>query len=212
MDINPAWMKFDYYQAEGHPSDPTPVPLLPTQQPSPYSYYDRCPPATSPWSTRGDRRQDDGPGPGTRGRRQRSPPPAAVAPVSPARWLRAAVMTTRPRQWPKNLLVFAAPLAGASLGRNNGLGYALIAMLAFGCASAAVYLGQRRRRRRARSAAPGEAEPADRLRRAARTARAGAGRARRDVRRRRRRGDPRAAARYHHLGLPVPVVPLLVPA
>jgi decaprenyl-phosphate phosphoribosyltransferase len=64
---------------------------------------------------------------------------AAVAPASPARWLRAAVLTSRPRQWPKNLLVFAAPLAGASLGRNNGLGYALIAMLAFGCASAAVY-------------------------------------------------------------------------
>ncbi|HEX9041113.1 MAG TPA: hypothetical protein VF838_08800 [Trebonia sp.] len=39
MDINPAWMKFDYYQAGSHPSDPTPVPLLPNQQPSPYSYY-----------------------------------------------------------------------------------------------------------------------------------------------------------------------------
>ena len=39
MDINPSWMKFDYYQAKGKPSDPTPVPLLPTQQPSPYSYY-----------------------------------------------------------------------------------------------------------------------------------------------------------------------------
>jgi hypothetical protein len=39
MDINPAWMKFDYYQAKGKPSNPTPVPLLPTQQPSPYSYY-----------------------------------------------------------------------------------------------------------------------------------------------------------------------------
>jgi hypothetical protein len=39
MDINPAWMKFDYYQAKGDPGDPTPVPLLPTQQPSPYSYY-----------------------------------------------------------------------------------------------------------------------------------------------------------------------------
>ncbi len=37
LDINPAWMKFDYYQ--GNPSDPTPTPLLPTQQPSPYSYY-----------------------------------------------------------------------------------------------------------------------------------------------------------------------------
>ena len=39
MDINPAWMKFDYYQAKSTPSDPVPVPLLPTQQPSPYSYY-----------------------------------------------------------------------------------------------------------------------------------------------------------------------------
>jgi hypothetical protein len=39
MDINPAWMKFDYYQAKTNPSDPVPVPLLPTQQPSPYSYY-----------------------------------------------------------------------------------------------------------------------------------------------------------------------------
>jgi hypothetical protein len=41
MDINPQWMKFDYYQAGSHPGDPTPVPLLPTQQPSPYSYYTR---------------------------------------------------------------------------------------------------------------------------------------------------------------------------
>jgi hypothetical protein len=40
MDINPAWMKFDYYQADGHPGDPTPVPLLPSQPASPYSYYD----------------------------------------------------------------------------------------------------------------------------------------------------------------------------
>jgi hypothetical protein len=39
MDINPAWMKFDYYQADGNPGNPTPVPLLSTQQPSPYSYY-----------------------------------------------------------------------------------------------------------------------------------------------------------------------------
>jgi hypothetical protein len=39
MDINPAWMKFDYYQADGNPADPTPVPLLPTQQPSPFTYY-----------------------------------------------------------------------------------------------------------------------------------------------------------------------------
>jgi decaprenyl-phosphate phosphoribosyltransferase len=66
-------------------------------------------------------------------------PAAAATRVSPARWLRAVIRTTRPRQWPKNLLVFAAPLAGASLGRNDGFGYALLAMFAFGCASAAVY-------------------------------------------------------------------------
>ncbi len=39
MDINPEWMKFDYYQAKGNPADPKAVPLLPTQQASPYSYY-----------------------------------------------------------------------------------------------------------------------------------------------------------------------------
>ena len=66
-------------------------------------------------------------------------PAVAVAQVSPTRWVRAALRTTRPRQWPKNLLVFAAPLAAANLGRNNGFGYALLAMFAFGCASAAVY-------------------------------------------------------------------------
>jgi Phosphodiester glycosidase len=39
LDINPAWMNFEYYQVDGHASDPTPVPLLPTQQPDPYRYY-----------------------------------------------------------------------------------------------------------------------------------------------------------------------------
>jgi decaprenyl-phosphate phosphoribosyltransferase len=66
-------------------------------------------------------------------------PPAQAAPASPARWLQAVIRTTRPRQWPKNLLVFAAPLAAASLGRDDGFGYALIALVAFGCASASVY-------------------------------------------------------------------------
>jgi decaprenyl-phosphate phosphoribosyltransferase len=56
-----------------------------------------------------------------------------------SRWLSAALRTARPRQWPKNLLVFAAPLAGATLGRPDGLAYALVAAFAFGCASAAVY-------------------------------------------------------------------------
>ncbi|HEX6448409.1 MAG TPA: decaprenyl-phosphate phosphoribosyltransferase [Trebonia sp.] len=67
--------------------------------------------------------------------------PAVGAPrVTAGRWTLAVLKTTRPRQWPKNLLVFAAPLAGATLGRRDGLGYALIAMVAFACASAAVYL------------------------------------------------------------------------
>jgi decaprenyl-phosphate phosphoribosyltransferase len=64
---------------------------------------------------------------------------APAAAFSPARWGRAALMTTRPRQWPKNLLVFAAPLAAGSFGGHDGPGYAVLAMLAFGCASAAVY-------------------------------------------------------------------------
>jgi len=73
------------------------------------------------------------------GPQQAAPATAAVSPFSLTRWGRAVIQTTRPRQWPKNLLVFAAPLAGASLGRNDGFGYALLAMVAFGCASAAVY-------------------------------------------------------------------------
>ena len=61
------------------------------------------------------------------------------APARRARWAVAVVRTARPRQWPKNLLVFAAPLAGASLGRRDGLLYALVAAAALGFASVAVY-------------------------------------------------------------------------
>jgi decaprenyl-phosphate phosphoribosyltransferase len=60
--------------------------------------------------------------------------------VTAGRWLAAVVRATRPRQWPKNLLVFAAPLAGATAGRDDRLGYAMLAAVTFGCASAAVYL------------------------------------------------------------------------
>ena len=63
----------------------------------------------------------------------------AAARVSPLRWTGAAVQTARPRQWPKNLLVFAAPLAGASLGRHYGLAYSLFAAVLFIAASSAVY-------------------------------------------------------------------------
>lgn len=65
--------------------------------------------------------------------------PASVSWPRPLRWLAAAAETARPRQWPKSLLVFAAPLAGASLGRDHELGYSLAAVAAFIAASAAVY-------------------------------------------------------------------------
>ena len=39
LDINPYWMSYEYYQANGHPSDPAPVALLPTQQQTAYRYY-----------------------------------------------------------------------------------------------------------------------------------------------------------------------------
>jgi hypothetical protein len=39
LDINPFWMSYEYYQAGGHPADPTPVNLLPTQQQTSYRYY-----------------------------------------------------------------------------------------------------------------------------------------------------------------------------
>jgi decaprenyl-phosphate phosphoribosyltransferase len=57
-----------------------------------------------------------------------------------AETLLAVLEAARPRQWPKNLLVFAAPLAGASLGRDHDFGYATLAAVAFIAASAAVYL------------------------------------------------------------------------
>jgi len=39
LDINPEWMSYDYYKANGNPADPTPHALLPDQQGSPYRYY-----------------------------------------------------------------------------------------------------------------------------------------------------------------------------
>jgi decaprenyl-phosphate phosphoribosyltransferase len=76
----------------------------------------------------------------TRARAAEQPPGGSAvtahSPV-PVRWLAAVVQTSRPRQWPKNLLVFAAPLAAASLGRDDGLGYALVAAVVFTMAAAA---------------------------------------------------------------------------
>jgi decaprenyl-phosphate phosphoribosyltransferase len=53
----------------------------------------------------------------------------------------AMVRTTRPRQWSKNLLVLAAPLAAGTWGRHGrGPGDLALAFAAFVCASAAVYV------------------------------------------------------------------------
>jgi decaprenyl-phosphate phosphoribosyltransferase len=51
----------------------------------------------------------------------------------------AIVKTARPRQWTKNLLVFAAPLAGEALGKGSRIGDAVMAFVAFVLASSAVY-------------------------------------------------------------------------
>jgi decaprenyl-phosphate phosphoribosyltransferase len=71
---------------------------------------------------------------------QRTSATAARRPVTAVTLTVAAFQAARPRQWPKNLLVFAAPVAGASLGRHNGFGYALVAFVAFTAAASAVYL------------------------------------------------------------------------
>jgi hypothetical protein len=39
LDINPEWMSFDYYKANGHPADPVPHALLPDQQGAANRYY-----------------------------------------------------------------------------------------------------------------------------------------------------------------------------
>lgn len=64
---------------------------------------------------------------------------APIPGTAVGRWVGAVIKTARPRQWPKNLLVLAAPIAGASLGRDDGAAYALVAVVAFTLASCAVY-------------------------------------------------------------------------
>ncbi|MEO7058840.1 MAG: decaprenyl-phosphate phosphoribosyltransferase [Lapillicoccus sp.] len=68
--------------------------------------------------------------------------PVAVAPARVRRTPRTAVLrAVRPRQWPKNLLVLAAPVAAGSLGdRPAPLLDAALAGLAFLFASWAIYL------------------------------------------------------------------------
>ena len=53
---------------------------------------------------------------------------------------RALMRAVRPRQWVKNLLVLAAPLAAAELGDRQVLAATALALASFCAASAAVYL------------------------------------------------------------------------
>ncbi|SEL20302.1 decaprenyl-phosphate phosphoribosyltransferase [Streptacidiphilus jiangxiensis] len=69
-----------------------------------------------------------------------APPPAAPPRADPARTARAALRTARPRQWPKNLLVLAAPLAAGTTGRDGrGPVDLVLAVGAFTLAAAAGY-------------------------------------------------------------------------
>ena len=53
---------------------------------------------------------------------------------------RALVRAVRPRQWVKNLLVVAAPLAAGELGDSDVLVATLLALVSFCLAASAVYL------------------------------------------------------------------------
>ncbi len=66
-------------------------------------------------------------------------PTADVEPVRRPR-LPAVVRALRPKQWVKNVLVFAAPMAAGSALRWNVLGPTLAALGAFALVSSAVYL------------------------------------------------------------------------
>jgi decaprenyl-phosphate phosphoribosyltransferase len=71
-------------------------------------------------------------------RQQVTPPVRFAAPGRPL--LVALLAATRPRQWIKNLLVFAAPMAAGVLSRPADLGRAGAAAVIFVVASAGVYL------------------------------------------------------------------------
>ena len=77
----------------------------------------------------------------------------------PVRWLAAVVQTSRPRQWPKNLLVFAAPLAAASAGPGRRPGVRAGGGRRVHHGRSRRLLRQRRRGRGPGPAAPGQAAP-----------------------------------------------------
>lgn len=66
--------------------------------------------------------------------------PAPVPARSLPRMVAGVVRTARPRQWVKNVLVFAAPFAAGRIGEGGVLKAALIAFVAFCLAASAIYL------------------------------------------------------------------------
>lgn len=78
---------------------------------------------------------------GARGAMSLRPPVAVdVGPSSRRANARALVRAARPRQWPKNLLVIAAPIAAGIIGQPAVAVRTAVAALAFTVASAGVYL------------------------------------------------------------------------
>src|SRR4051812_42081247 len=67
-----------------------------------------------------------------------SAPPVTPAPA-PRSLARAIVKTARPKQWTKNVLVFAAPLAAGVLDDGDALAKTLVAFVAFCLAASGAY-------------------------------------------------------------------------
>lgn len=68
------------------------------------------------------------------------PAPAPPSVGGPAAIARGIVRASRPRQWVKNVLVFAAPAAGAGLGDGEVIVKAVLTFVAFCLVSSATYI------------------------------------------------------------------------
>lgn len=69
------------------------------------------------------------------------PTPSGPSEGDPSRsFIHAVVLTARPKQWTKNLLVFAAPAAAGVLDERDALLQTLVAFVAFCLAASATYL------------------------------------------------------------------------
>ena len=69
-----------------------------------------------------------------------TPPGPPSEPARSSSQLRALVRTARPKQWIKNVLVFAAPAAAGVLNQADAIAQTLVAFVAFCLAASATYL------------------------------------------------------------------------